>query len=220
MDELKEIRALFEKHRNPVNAENMKKYMKDLFPFLGLKMPERKMLEREFYTKTGLLKRPFNRSFVEELWKLPEREYQYVALGYIEKFCKRLGTESLPLLTWMLTEKSWWDTVDALATKPVGMLAKQYPEIQSVMDDWAKSENMWLRRTAILHQLKYKNETDEQRLYTYISQNAYSKEFFIQKAIGWALREYSKSNPESVKKFILSTELASLSRREGSKYLG
>ncbi|ALC88628.1 DNA alkylation repair protein [Bacillus sp. FJAT-18017] len=219
MDELKELRTIFNAHRNPENAAGMKKYMKDLFPFIGLKMPERKKLEKEFYDRTSILQKPFNPIFVEELWKLPEREYQYAALGYLERYSKKLGPDSLLFLKWLITTKSWWDTVDTLASKPVGILAKKYPEIQAEMDKWAVSENMWLRRTSILHQLKYKNETDQKRLYTYIRENTGSKEFFIQKAIGWALREYSKTNPISVKEFILSTELAPLSRREGSKYL-
>ena len=107
-----------------------------------------------------------------------------------------------------------------LAQHPVGTIALNYPEvIPETIIDWAQSENMWLRRTAILFQLKYKENTDEELLSEIIKQNAGSKEFFIQKAIGWALREYSKTNPESVKKFIAENKLPKLSQREGSKYL-
>ncbi|MFL6556402.1 MAG: DNA alkylation repair protein, partial [Bacillus sp. (in: firmicutes)] len=113
-----------------------------------------------------------------------------------------------------------WDTVDAIAPKPVGKIAERFPElVAETIDGWAINDYLWLRRAAILFQLKYKQNTNEELLYQYIRQNADSKEFFIQKAIGWALREYSKTNPASVKKFIDGTQLAPLSIREGSKYL-
>lgn len=214
------LKALFEENKNADNAAAMEKYMKNHFPFLGIKKPLRAELEKKFYGQTGLAKEPFQEEFVRTLWEMPEREYQYAALGYLEKFSKKLGSDDLELLKELITTKSWWDTVDALAAKPVGILGAKFPDtIPAEMDKWAVSDNMWLRRTAILFQLKYKKETDEQRLYTYIRQNANSKEFFIQKAIGWALREFSKTNPDSVKNFIESTELAALSRREGLKYL-
>ncbi|CEG29278.1 DNA alkylation repair protein [Bacillus sp. B-jedd] len=214
------LKTLFEENRNAQNAEAMEKYMKNHFPFLGIKKPLRAELEKKFYTQTGMAKEPFQEGFVHTLWEMPEREYQYAALGYLEKFSKKLGPDDLGLLEELITTKSWWDTVDALAAKPVGILGAKFPDtIPAEMDKWAVSDNMWLRRTAILYQLKFKKKTDEQRLYSYMNQNADSKEFFIQKAIGWALREYSKTNPDSVKEFIESTELAALSRREGSKYL-
>ena len=214
------LKALFEENRNLENADAMEKYMKNHFSFLGIKKPLRAELEKKFYEQTALAKDPFQEEFIRTLWKMPEREYQYAALGYLDKFSKKLVPDDLSLLKELITTKSWWDTVDTLAAKPVGMMGAKFPDtIPAEMDIWAVSDNIWLRRTAILFQLKYKKETDEQRLFTYIRQNAGSKEFFIQKAIGWALREYSKTNPDSVKKFIESTELAALSRREGSKYL-
>ncbi|WP_059171768.1 DNA alkylation repair protein [Bacillus sp. FJAT-27445] len=216
-----QIKTLFEEHRSQENAVSMEKYMKNHFPFLGIKKPLRADLEKRFYTETGLVKEPFDERFVRMLWELPEREYQYAALEYIAKFSRKLGPESLGLAKELITDKSWWDTVDALSQRPVGELAARFPSaISFEMDKWAVSDHMWLRRTAILHQLKYKHETDENRLYTYIRKNADSREFFIQKAIGWALREYSKTNPDSVREFIQRTKLAALSRREGSKYLG
>lgn len=131
-----------------------------------------------------------------------------------------MDNDHIPLLEWLITTKSWWDTVDALATKSVGAVAKKYPEtIPETIEGWAYGEHLWLRRTAILFQLKYKAETDEELLYRYIEQNADSKEFFIQKAIGWVLREYSKTDPDSVRNFIETHPLAKLSIREGSKYL-
>lgn len=198
----------------------MQKYMKDQFPFLGIKTPLRKELMKQFYQQTGLLKEAFHGDFILALWEKDDREYQYAALDYIGRTLKKLGKDDLPLMEKLITTKSWWDTVDMLAQHPVGTIAQAFPEvIPETIEEWAYRENMWLQRTAILFQLKYKEKTDEQLLYRYIKKNSGSKEFFIQKAIGWALREYSKTNPESVKQFIAENDLPKLSIREGSKYL-
>lgn len=215
-----ELKEMMELSRNSENAAAMEKYMKGHFPFLGIKKPERVQIEKEFFKKTGILKEPFYPEFVKELWNLPEREYQYTALTYIEKSLKKLGKEHVKLMEFLITEKSWWDTVDMLAQKAVGKIAADDPEIIPVtIEEWAGSHHLWLRRTAILFQLKYKEKTNEELLYRYIKMNAESKEFFIQKAICWALREYSKTNPDSVRHFIENNRLAPLSVREGSKYL-
>lgn len=214
------LTQMFEENRNAMNTEPMKKYMKDHFPFLGIKSPLRKELESQFFKKTGLLKEPFNKHFVTGLWEKEEREYQYTALVYLEKSVKKLEKNDLDFMERLITTKSWWDTVDAIAPKPVGEIARRFPEvIHETIDSWASHDNMWLRRAALLFQLKYKKQTNEELLYQYIVKNADSKEFFIQKAIGWALREYSKTNPESVRKFIAGQKLAPLSVREGSKYV-
>lgn len=214
------IKFHFESNRNEQNAEPMKKYMKGLFPFLGIKMPERSTLQKKFYQQSGILKQEFQHEFVLALWEQQEREYQYAAIDYIKRSLKKLVKDDLPLFEKLITTKSWWDTVDMLAQKPVGTIAANYPEVISeTIEDWAFGEHLWLRRTAILFQLKYKEKTNEELLYRYIEGNADSKEFFIQKAIGWVLREYSKTNPESVRAFIESHTLAPLSVREGSKYL-
>lgn len=218
-NELEILTKLYEEQKNEENAEPMKKYMKDHFPFLGIKSPLRKVLERQFFKETEILKEPFNKGFVLALWEKDEREYQYTAITYIGKFIKNLQKEHMPFLEGLITTKSWWDSVDSIAPI-VGEIAKRHPEvIEETINKWSVHDNMWLRRTAILFQLKYKVQTNETILYQYIVENAESKEFFIQKAIGWALREYSKTNPASVKSFIEGNTLAPLSVREGSKYL-
>lgn len=210
----------FTEKRNEANAEPMKNYMKGHFPFLGIKSPLRKELEKQLFKETGILTEPFNKELVVELWGKNEREYQYTALTYLEKMMNKLQRDDLPFMEQLITTKSWWDTVDAIAPKPVGKIAERFPEVvPETIDGWAVHDNMWLRRAAILFQLKYKQMTNEETLYQYIRQNADSKEFFIQKAIGWALREYSKTNPASVRVFIEGQVLAPLSVREGSKYL-
>jgi 3-methyladenine DNA glycosylase AlkD len=216
---IEKLTTLFEKNRNEENAGPMEKYMKDHFPFLGIKSPLRKELEKQFFKETEIYKVPFNSDFVTGLWEKDEREYHYTAITYIGKFIKKLPKDVVSLFEELITTKSWWDSVDSIAPL-VGELARKYPEIiEETIDGWAVDDNFWLRRSAILFQLKFKQQTNEDLLYDYIGKNADSKEFFIQKAIGWALREYSKTNPVSVKAFIEGNKLAPLSVREGSKYV-
>ena len=220
MNYIDHLVPLFEANRNEDQAGPMKKYMKDHFPFLGIKKPARSELMKQFFNESGILKEAFQKEFVQSLWYKEEREYQYAALDYIGRIGKKLEKADLPLMEQLITTKSWWDTVDMLAQHPVGTIALKFPDvIPESIEKWAYGTNMWLNRTAILFQLKYKENTDEELLYRYIKKNAKSKEFFIQKAIGWALREYSKTNPSSVKLFIEGNDLPKLSIREGSKYL-
>ncbi len=220
MARVERLSELFEQHRNMDNAVPMKKYMKNQFPFLGIKTPLRKKLFSTFYKESGLQKEPFQHGLVLALWEKDEREYQYAAMDYIEKSLKKLTKDDLPLMEKLITTKSWWDTVDMLAQKPVGTIAAKWPEvIPETIEGWAYGDHLWLRRTALLFQLKYKEKTDEELLYRFILHNAGDTEFFIQKAIGWALREYSKTNPDSVRAFIADHELPKLSVREGRKYL-
>lgn len=220
MDKVRQLSVIFEQHRNMENAIPMQKYMKNHFPFLGIKSPLRKELSGKFFKESGILKEPLQPGFVLALWEKDEREYQYAAMDYIEKSLKKLKKEDLPLMEQLITTKSWWDTVDMLAQKPVGTIAATWPEvIPETIEGWAYGDHLWLRRTAILFQLKYKEKTDEELLYRFIIHNAGDTEFFIQKAIGWALRKYSKTNPDSVRAFIAENILSKLSVREGSKYI-
>lgn len=221
MDPVKRVKDLFLTHRDSELAVPMAKYMKDKFPFLGIKKPVREELLKQFYRESGILKEPFQEDFVLALWEQAEREYQYVALDYIKRSLKKIAKHDLPLMERLITTKSWWDTVDMLAQHPVGTIARKYPEVvPETIVGWAAGEQLWLRRAAILFQLKYKEKTDEQLLFQIIKWNAKSSEFFIQKAIGWALREYSKTSPAAVRQFIARNELPPLSVREGNKYLG
>ncbi|QFK73047.1 DNA alkylation repair protein [Pradoshia sp. D12] len=219
MDYINRLKQLFENEKNEEQAVAMAQYMKNQFPFYGIKTPERRKCMSVFFKETGILAMPLSHEFCLKLWNMPEREWQNAALDYLANYIDKLEVKDLPLLKTLITTKSWWDTVDMIASKQVGNLVLRNPDlIDTIMNDWVIDNNMWLRRTAILFQLSYKGQTNERILYDYILKNADSKEFFIQKAIGWALREYSKTDPESVKNFIKKTELAPLSRREGSKH--
>lgn len=220
MNELIYFISIFEANRSEENALPMKKYMKDHFPFIGIKTPLRRELMKVFYKETEILKAEFQPTLVKLLWDKDEREYQYAALDYINSSLNKINSTYLPLLEKLIMTKSWWDTVDVIAPHPIGKIAKETPSvIDQTIEGWANGNHLWLRRSSILFQLRYKDQTDEATLYRYILKNADSKEFFIQKAIGWALREYSKTNPDSVREFIMSNTLAKLSVREGSKYI-
>ncbi|UVI29988.1 DNA alkylation repair protein [Paenibacillus spongiae] len=205
---------------NPENAGPMSAYMRNLFPFLGLKNPERVILTRSFLLEYGMPADDELERVVRELWLLPEREFHYTAMQLLEKRLKQSEPEWIELLQWMITEKSWWDTVDLIAGKLVGGLFTRYPELIPVYTDmWIASDNLWLRRSAILFQLHYKDNTDQELLFEYIRRCEGEEEFFIRKAIGWALREYSKTNKEAVIRFVSETELSPLSVREALKWV-
>ncbi|WP_338059410.1 DNA alkylation repair protein [Bacillus coahuilensis] len=210
----------FREHENRELAGPMEAYMRNHFPFLGIKTPERKQLLREYIQMKGKPQQEDLEELVTTLWSQPEREFQYIALTFMDKLIKQASPNFLQVIEELIGTKSWWDTIDHLASNTVGVMYTLYPEeTERYIQKWIVSENIWYNRIAILYQLKYKENTDETKLYEFINQHKDSSEFFIQKAIGWALREYSKTNPKSVKDFIEQTDLAPLSRREGLKII-
>ena len=215
------LRASFEPHRDPVAAEGMAAYMRNLFPFLGIASTARRALLKQ--AMAGCAKHTQDELQVasRELWALPEREYQYAAVDLLSANAKALGPAFLPVARDLVTTKSWWDTVDALAAHVVGALVLRYRELAVEMDTWARDENIWLARTAILHQLRYKSATDPGRLFAYCEMRASDTEFFIRKGIGWALREYSKTDATAVRRFVGEHEeqLSGLSKREALLWL-
>ncbi|SMG32004.1 3-methyladenine DNA glycosylase AlkD [Corynebacterium pollutisoli] len=190
---------------DPGRAAGMAAYMRDQFPFLGVATPARRRAVR------GLLPRTLDRDLVDALWSLPEREFQYVACDHLQKV--PLESAAADFLRSLVVRKSWWDTVDALA-KPVGRACT--PE---QMRAWARDDNLWVRRAAVLHQLGRREATDAELLGEILAGNLDSGEFFLDKAVGWALREYSKTDPAWVRTFRDEHEMAALTRREASKYL-
>lgn len=217
---LHSLKALSEQQAQPDLAGPMKQYMRNQFEFLGIKRPAQKALIKQFIAENGLPDLAQVESVVRELWSWPEREYHYIALAILDKQQKQLAPNVVPLLEYLITTKSWWDTVDSIASHNVGKLLMEYPDRRDlVIGNWRGSENFWLRRTTLLFQLGYKTQTDESLLFALVEQNKDSKEFFLQKAIGWALREYSKTAPEAVQAFVAERQLAPLSRREALKWL-
>ncbi len=215
------LRAELPKHADPVRAAAMAKYMRDQFAFLGIPSTPLTGLFRQ--ALTGLPKPTSVQAaeFALACWELPEREYQYLACSYLRRYATLLDESFVDTARHLVVTKSWWDTVDALAAHVVGPLVSAYPSMVAVMDDWAAGEQLWLTRTAILHQLRYKGHTDVERLFRYCVDRADHKDFFIRKAIGWALREYAHTDPGAVRTFVAAhPELSGLSRREALKNIG
>ena len=214
------LKTLLEEHANPFQATPMKKYMRDQFEYLGIKTPQRVALLKEFYARQGLPEAKELSPILRDLWSLPQREYQYTAVGLLERLSNKLPPNFIDTIEYLIVTKSWWDTVDSIAGTTVGAHFKRYPAIRKkYLAKWHKSKNMWLRRTTILFQLNYKDETNFDLLCRIIRENLGSSEFFINKAIGWALRQYARTDPNAVKKFVKETELHPLSRREAMKHL-
>lgn len=199
-------------------ALKMKAYMKNQFDFLGIPAPNRRLLQKPFFVKEKNEK--INWDFVEECWQCEFRELQYVACDYLKTKEKQLWISDLPKIKNLIVQKSWWDSVDALAPI-VGKIVLKFPSIEITMEEWSVDENLWLRRSAIIHQLLRKEKTNTLLLEQIIKNNLGSKEFFINKAIGWVLRDYAKTNPVWVRKFVDEnrSEMSNLSIREALKYL-
>jgi 3-methyladenine DNA glycosylase AlkD len=205
---------------DPVAAAPMTAYMRGLFPFLGVPSVRRRELSRRVVAG---LDRPTEAVLTDvalACWALPEREYQYFACDWLRRHARVLTDAFLPTARTLITIKSWWDTVDALAAHVVGPIVARYPATVSTMDEWAAGEDLWLVRTAILHQIRYGERTDEARLYRYCLQHAADRDFFVRKAIGWALREYGKAEPDAVRRFVKGqSALSGLSVREALQNL-
>ncbi|MFE0177947.1 DNA alkylation repair protein [Streptomyces sp. NPDC059002] len=204
---------------DPARAAQMRAYMKDIAPFLGLTSPVRRELARTVLAGTP---RPDERdctAIALRCWELPEREYAYFAVDLLRRHVKRCSSGFLPVARHLVTTRSWWDTVDALAAHVVGGLVAADPGLRAAMDEWIEDEDLWVARTALLHQLRYKEDTDAERLFGYCARRAGHPDFFIRKAIGWCLREYAKTDPDAVRAFVERERgrLAPLSVREALK---
>ena len=214
------LKTLFEQNANPANVGPMKKYMRDQFEYLGIKSPQFKVLMKEFLATYGLPLIKELDVILRDLWSLPQREFQYAATSLLGKFEKELPATFIKTIEYMIITKSWWDTVDTISGGALGVHFRRFPDVrQKYLAKWRASDNFWLRRAAILFQLNYKKETDFDLLCDIIRENLDSKEFFINKAIGWSLRQYARVDPKAVNKFVKSTPLHPLSRREALKHL-
>jgi 3-methyladenine DNA glycosylase AlkD len=215
---INEVNQVLKAEADSDNASQQKSYMRDKFEFFGIKAKPRRKATREFIRKD---KRPDYGSLedvVKRLWELPEREFQYFGQELVERYTDDFEREIIGLLEYMITNKSWWDTVDMIAKKLVGNYFLKFPDTKhQYLVKWIDSDNIWLQRTAILFQLGYQDNTDLELLFKIIKQLKDIDEFFIQKAIGWSLREYSKINAEVILKFVKNNQLSSLAEREALK---
>ena len=208
-----------EENRNELLAESMSKYMQDKFRFLGVRGATRTEIYKKYFPDARKTK-TIDWDFVENCWNKEEREFQYAVVYYLKAMQKFLKREDISRLKYLIVTKSWWDTVDLLA-KVVGSLVIRIEGYDQIMLEWSKDSNIWLKRVAILYQLSLKDKVDEIILDKILVNNLGDSEFFINKAIGWALRDYAKYNPEWVREFIKKNmdNMANLSIREASKYI-
>jgi 3-methyladenine DNA glycosylase AlkD len=206
---------------NPTDAGPMAKYMKNHFPFLGVKSPARKQVQKYFLKAAVGKDQVVPQEIVEDLWQADKREYQYVAIDLLERYARKGPANYIDWYESLIVRKSWWDSVDGLCNVVWKHFLSHPEQRVPVTERWIDSDNTWLQRTALIFQRKAKAETDWAMLQRYILKTCHSSEFFIQKAIGWALREYSKREPVLVREFVEENRerLAALSIREGSKYL-
>jgi 3-methyladenine DNA glycosylase AlkD len=217
---VRDLKSLFLDHANPGNAGPMKRYMRDQFEYVGLKGPELRALLRRHVASHGLPSLTDLDRILQDLWSLPEREFQYAATSLLARFEQQLPASFIRTLEHLILTRSWWDTVDTIATGTLGVHFKRYPLVRDrTLARWRKSKNFWLHRACILFQLNYKQETDFALMQDIICGNLGSKEFFINKAIGWALRQHTRIDPKGVRKFVRDTPLAPLSAREALKWL-
>jgi 3-methyladenine DNA glycosylase AlkD len=206
---------------DPRRAASAAAYMRDAFPFLGIMTPARRKLSREVLAGTPRPDEADCTAIALRCWALPEREYRYFAVDYLRRHVGRSCSAGfLPTVRHLITTGSWWDTVDPLAAHVVGPLVAADPALPALMDRWIEDDDLWAARTALLHQLTYKSATDPDRLFGYCLRQAAHPDFFIRKAIGWALREYAYTDPDAVYEFVESARdrLSPLSVREALKH--
>ena len=216
--QIEALSQLFTEHSDLNNAAAMSAYMRHQFDFFGIKTPLRKQLSKRYLRDHGTPSAPL--MFAQACFEAPQRELQYFVGDWLRPRAKRLGPEWLPQIEALIIKRSWWDTVDFLSPSIAGPILAQDRALWSAFPDrWIHSENMWLRRSAILFQLKLKERVNEETLFRYCETCKSDSEFFVQKAMGWALREYTKTNPKAVLQFLDDHAMPALTDREARKWL-
>jgi 3-methyladenine DNA glycosylase AlkD len=219
---LERLTAAYAAAADPARAAAMGAYMKNVAPFLGLPTPERRVLSRAVLAGTPRPDEADCTAIALRCWALPHREYHYFAVDYLRRHAGRCTSAFLPVARRLVTTVPWWDTVDPLAAHVVGALVAADPRLTAEMDAWIADDDVWVVRTALLHQLRYKERTDADRLFAHCLRQSGHEDFFIRKAIGWALREYAKTDPEAVRAFLAREHgrFTPLSVREALKNIG
>jgi 3-methyladenine DNA glycosylase AlkD len=218
------ILEIFQSEANPKLALPMKAYMKNKFEYFGIKTPHRREISKSILKECKALSRKEALNLAKKLYSQPQRELHYLALELLlQNFKNKLEKTDITWMEWFVINNSWWDSVDVVAPKLMAQYFKEFPqERNQKVEEWIASKNIWLIRSAILFQLKYKKETDLPFLFKLVLRVSHTKEFFINKAIGWILRENAKTNPRLITEFIETNtnNLSNLSIREGLKHVG
>lgn len=214
MDYCTYVAQIFRQHGDPDVALGQMAYMRHQFEFFGLKMPAWAALARQIHTERGIPTGEELKALARDCFTDSHREMHYFALQTVEKALKKQPAEFIDFLEELILTESWWDTVDWL-NKLVGQHFLQFPALMApVTERWAESGNIWLQRVSMIFQLTYRDKTDADLLFDRVRRQAGSREFFLQKGAGWALRQYAKTNPQAVREFVESTPLSPLTRRE------
>lgn len=217
----KALSIAFQKNLNEEIADWHHRYMREQFPFFGLQKPKRAKIQKDLFLRHPILTESHLEREVRALFKSQERELHYAAIDLLFHYRHLWSKKTLVLVEKLIEEKSWWDTVDTLASKILGTLLIQFRDLIPTVSAWKRDKNLWKRRSSLIFQLQWKEKTDEKLLFQTILSLAAEKEFFIQKAIGWALRQYARTNPKAVTEFVKKNEmsLSPLAKREAIRAL-
>lgn len=221
-DELLDLERELRSAADAGRAVEMAAYLKDQFPMLGVAAPVRRQIVKNTLNTRTMPSHGDLVAAVDQLFELPEREFHYCGMDLARRWQRVLGVDDLPWLASLISTHSWWDTVDALAVHPVGHVVRNNRDgSRATIDRWAASDDLWLNRAAIIHQLMFKDDTDVEQLFEYCDLHAADTDFFHRKAIGWALRQYSRTDPEAVVDYVNERRdvLSGLSIREALKLL-
>ncbi len=218
---LTKIQKIFAANGDKTIAKGAKAYLLNQFEFYGIKTPLRRTLSKEFYKSNPINDHTELTKLVKECIAEPQRELHYFAIELLGHHKKLWSIKTLPLIEWMITHKSWWDSVDSTNTHVISKFFLLHPEhIETYTHKWNQSSNKWLIRMSILFQLTYKTKTDTNLLSKYIENSQLHEDFFVRKAIGWALRAYANTNKKWVTQFVKDhPSLSNLSKREALKHL-
>lgn len=219
MNKYGEIKQRFDSMEDKENASSMSKYMRNLFTFYGLPTPKRKALYKDIIKEEKKQKK-IDWEFLDQCYEDEHREFQYIVCDYLIAMNDFLTYEDIPKIKTYAQTKQWWDTIDCL-DRVIGEIGLRNQRVDTLMIEWSKDDDFWIRRIAIDHQLCRKEKTHTELLEKILVNNFGSDEFFINKAIGWALRDYSKTNPDWVRAFIdkYKDQMDKLSIKEASKYI-
>jgi 3-methyladenine DNA glycosylase AlkD len=222
LDAMPYLRADLTALADTERAAQMSAYLQNRFSCFGVSTVDRRRIARPLLHAASASSSHELLGFAAACWDQPEREFQYIGSDLLRRWSRNLVPEDLPTIEIFVRSKSWWDTVDQLAAWVVGPLVAETPDLALVMDRWISDENIWIARTALLHQLSFKEHTDVTRLFAYAEQRAADREFFLRKAIGWALRQYARTDAKAVRAFVARNEasLSGLTKREALKHLG
>jgi len=221
----KKIRSELAAAADPTRAAGMQAYMKSTMPYRGVRMPELRAISKSVFAEHPLSSCDEWQAEVLALWrgaKFREERYAAMELAGQKRYSEYRTLSVIPMFEEMIVTGAWWDHVDAAAHLDGQMLRAHPKQLKPVMRAWSRDENLWKRRVSIICQISFKQDTDLELLYANIAPNLADRDFFIRKAIGWALRAYAWTDPDEVARYVRrhESELSGLSRREALKNIG